>query len=308
VIGKLKDDDVSWIARELPDLETAIYVVDDPQAPLHVPRNKGREAMVYLTYIIDHYDRLPDTVLFFHPHQVTWHNNILLGLNTATTIQRLSDARVAREGYFNSRCHHDPGCPNWLHIDRPEAEWDTFRKNEERFFTSSVWRELHPSAPVPSAISQPCCAQFAVSGARIKSRPQSEYIRYRDWLLTTELEDEISGRIMEYTWQYIFTDESEFCPPMNACYCDGYGICFGGGDELQNWLNILRRREILDEEFDRLSKDGTSGGDEGQRNRDEAFELNSQLDALKEEAYHRGDDPRNRALEGGRAWREGDGF
>jgi hypothetical protein len=60
VMGRLRDDDVSWVDT-LPDLNTAIYVVDDddPNARLRIPKNKGHEAMVYLTYIIDHYDELP---------------------------------------------------------------------------------------------------------------------------------------------------------------------------------------------------------------------------------------------------------
>lgn len=32
------------------------------------------------------------------------------------------------------------------------------------------------------------------------------------------------------------------------------------------------------------------------------------LDARKAEAIKRGDDPRNRAMEAGREWKEGDGF
>lgn len=36
--------------------------------------------------------------------------------------------------------------------------------------------------------------------------------------------------------------------------------------------------------------------------------LNAELDRLKQEAYKRGEDPRNRALECGRPWKEGDGF
>ena len=310
VMGRLRDDDVSWVDTSLPGLNTAIYVVndDDPNARLRIPKNKGHEAMVYLTYIIDHYDELPDTVLFFHPHQGTWHNNILNDLDTAVTIRRLNDAHVARKGYFNSRCHHDPGCPDWLHLDRPEAEWDLVKKNEERYFTSKVWRELHPFDPLPTSISQPCCAQFAVSRDRIRAQPRSEYVRYRDWLLWTKLEDDISGRIMEYSWQYIFTGQSEFCPPQHECYCDGYGICFGGEAELQHWLNILRSRELLEEEMELLSFSNRGESVEAAEKKERVTELNKQLDRLKAEALERGKDPKSRAVECGRLWKEGDGF
>ena len=39
-----------------------LYVTDNPSAPLTVPKNKGREAMVYLTHIINHYSNLPPKV------------------------------------------------------------------------------------------------------------------------------------------------------------------------------------------------------------------------------------------------------
>jgi Protein of unknown function (DUF3431) len=308
VMGKLKKDDISWVEQELPDLQTAIYVVDDESAQ-QIPKNKGHEAMVYLTYIIDHYDELPDTSLFFHPHKITWHNNVLLNLDTAFTIQSLSDARVAREGYFNARCHHDPGCPDWLHIDRPEEEWDLVKKTEERYFTKDLWQQLHPEAPFPASISQPCCAQFAVSKDRIRTRPRSEYIRYREWLLNTELKDEISGRIMEYTWQYIFAGVSEFCPATHACYCDGYGVCFGGAQELQDWLDILKRREITDAEITVLVDAVERAESESIKSlREQSEKLSNELSIWKEEAFRRGDNPKNRALEVGRRWSEGDGF
>ena len=47
----MKHEDTSWVHEYLPDWPSSIYVVDDPKAPLTVPKNKGHEAMVYLTYV-----------------------------------------------------------------------------------------------------------------------------------------------------------------------------------------------------------------------------------------------------------------
>ena len=299
VIGHQSQDDMSWLEKELPDVNKTLYNVDDWDATPRVPQNKGREAMVYLTYIIDHYESLPDVVLFFHPHQHAWHNNILLDLNTALTIRRLGDARVVEKGYMNSRCHHDPGCPDWLHLDRPKEELDFIRKKEEEYFTADVWHDLHPGAPPePPAISQPCCAQFAVSGERIRSRPLSDYIHYRTWLLDTTLADSISGRIMEYTWQYIFTGESEFCPSQDECYCDGYGICFGGDNQLQDWLNVLRQREIADEELGKLAEDKSSDEATVHEYLRKREEINKTVEQMKHEAYERGDRMREQQAQG----------
>lgn len=299
VVGRTKEADVSWIYDEFPDIEHAVYVVDDPSASpgFEVPRNRGREAMVYLTYIIDHYDNLSDTTLFFHSHRSAWHNNILLDLDTVNTIRRTSDDHVARIGYFNSRCHLDPGCPSWIHLDRPEVDWDMVKKAEEKHITKEVWHALFPSDPAPPALSQPCCAQFSVSRDRIRLNPRSDYVRLRDWLLQTPLDDSISGRVMEYTWQYLFTRNAEWCPRMHSCYCAGYGICFGSEAKLQAWLDKLRRREILDEEIGKAPEDG----EDAERLRDEKERVQRELDEERAEAYRRGEDPMNRQIEAGRS-------
>jgi len=307
VMARLEDEDISWIAQELPDLNTAIYVVDRPDSGL--PANKGHEAMAYLTYIIDHYDNLPDVALFFHPHKVAWHNNILLDVDTATTIKRLSSAHVIRQGYMNSRCHLDPGCPHWLHVDRSSWRYDLQRRPEEPALTSEVFHALHPDAPaIPPAISQPCCAQFAVSRDRILSRPRSTYVHYRDWLLNTTLDDQTSGRLMEYSWQYIFTGNFEFCPAQHVCYCDGYGICFGGESPLRDWLRVLRQKELVDEKLVALWNQGKADSDRYRRLATESERYAAELDRRRTEAIAHGDDPRNRAAECGREWNDGDGF
>jgi hypothetical protein len=77
VMGKLSHEDTSWVATDLPDWQHAIYVVDDQNATLSTPANKAKEAMPYLTYIIDNYHNLPSTMAFIHSHRggypEAWH-------------------------------------------------------------------------------------------------------------------------------------------------------------------------------------------------------------------------------------------
>lgn len=74
-----------WLAEFLPDWETIVYVTDrssDEAAPSntsriplqHLPVNKGREAAVYLTYIVQHYHSLPDYMVFIHGKRYQIHN------------------------------------------------------------------------------------------------------------------------------------------------------------------------------------------------------------------------------------------
>ncbi len=113
---------------------------------------------------------------------------------------------------------------------------------------------------------------------------------------------------MEYTWQYIFAGVSEFCPAMHICYCDGYGVCFGGAQQLQDWMDILRRREVTDAEISVLVDAGEQDSESLRSLRQQSDELNKELSARKEEAFKRGDEPTNRAVEAGREWKEGNGF
>ena len=318
VMGRLAKDDIAWLDEEVQiPLNRSIYVVDDPDIyddsdPHHlnsIPLNKGHEGMVYLTYIIDHYASLPDVMLFFHPHRYTWHNNVLLDLDNARMIRQMSAAHITRVGYMPGRCHHDPGCPNWLHLDRPEAEWDLIKKGEEPYFTSQVWQELHPwTQHLPASISGPCCAQFAVSRDRVLAQPLSEYVRYRDWLLHTDLEDEVSGRIMEYSWQYIWTGEAEYCPSQHVCYCDGYGVCFGTDKNLQDWMDLLDERTTWDVQVEAYRADGQGESKECKTAEDKANHINNRLNELRAIADEAGKDPAERARQSGRTWKAGDGY
>ena len=148
VVPRMTEESVEWMDEDIPDIQKFIYVVDDPHAELKIPKNKGHEGMVYLTYIIDHYDDLPDVVLFFHAHKTTWHNNWLLDYDSGKMISRLRSERVIRMGYMPARCHLDYGCPNWIQLDRPVVDWNETTRPEERDFTVQVWKELFPDDPV----------------------------------------------------------------------------------------------------------------------------------------------------------------
>ncbi|KAL5390957.1 hypothetical protein DPSP01_001454 [Paraphaeosphaeria sporulosa] len=323
VIAKTKREDIRWMEGELAGQQKAIYVADDPTAPLHPPKNKGHEVMVYLSWIIDHYDNLPDVAIFMHAHQYTWHNDDLLGHNAADMIKRLSRPRVWREGFVNMRCNWYPGCPDWMNPG--ETEKNVF-KQEEHLLAKS-WSELFPLDPVPSVLAQPCCAQFALSRERIQAKPFAQYLWYRNWLFSTKLHDSISGRIWEYVWQFVFTGNNVYCPKEHVCFCDQYGSCFGGENEFEEFLK--KKHELEDREHElndwrdkakaiKEANDELRFGDAEKLEKPEPGknvllekeiqQLRPVVDKLKADAWERGKDPKNRAKEAGREWHEGDGF
>lgn len=323
VMARMKEEDISWVHEEFPDLEVAAYVADDDSAPLHPPKNKGHEVMIYFSYIIDHYDNLPDVMLFMHSHQYSWHNNELSNNDAADMIRRISPGRITREGYMNMRCHWGPGCPDWMH---PGNVIEDGNKQEE-IVLAKVWSELFPHDPIPQTLAQPCCAQFALSIDRVRAIPLSRYVFYRDWLLRTELNDYLSGRVWEYLWQVLFTGQSSVCPKQHICYCDGYGICFGGEEEFEAWFEtryIKQGREghlaAWNEKAEKIKEAQEDGRlDEAaelevpevgrdEQLRAEIDELQADLDRRLREAIERGMQPWNRAAEAGREYKEGDGY
>lgn len=320
VISRTSKEDVSWIGENFDGdefIKAAIYTVDDVNAELHPPENKGHEVMVYLTYIIDHYHNLSDVNIFMHSHRHSWHNNELLDHDAVQMISRLSAERVQREGYMNMRCSWEPGCPSWMH---PGTVEEDINKQEETMLATS-WSELFPLDPIPNLLAQPCCAQFAISRDRIQALPLARFVFYRDWLLRTSLSDYISGRVWEYVWQFVFTGKAVVCPAEHICYCDGFGVCLGGAEkyavfrEKEHELWSLEKDVKWHHEWsekwkkspETLTPEEKAQGPppEGKLHELELKinVLSEWCDLMKQEAKGRGDLARYRAQEAGRVWK-----
>lgn len=222
VVASLAGDDISWLDEPFSDWKTNIYVVNDPNASLTVPKNKGREAMAYLTYIIDRYHTFPDVAVFIHSLRYQWHNEDPL-YDGVPVLRSLQLNHVQKRGYVSLRCTWALGCPAELHPLSPSKGTDDRSQNEAAY--SSVFRTLFPNATVPEVVGAHCSSQFAVSRERVQERPKSEYERIRDWLLETELADQISGRVLEYSWHIIMQMPPVDCQPAGQCFCETFGLC-----------------------------------------------------------------------------------
>jgi hypothetical protein len=93
-------------------------------------------------------------------------------------------------------------CPNWIntteHVDA------TGGKYEEPFMKEAFLKNF-PNETLPKILAQPCCSQFAVTKAAIRSIPQDQYKNQTELLMKTDLDDHLSGRIWEHLWQYLFS-------------------------------------------------------------------------------------------------------
>ncbi|KAL9115560.1 MAG: hypothetical protein Q9187_007285 [Circinaria calcarea] len=208
VVGKLEKEDTSWVGNDLPDWQNAIYTVDNLDASLHTPMNKGRESIAYLTYIIDHYDLLPDIIVFLHSHRdgekKAWH----VDNEKHDNVQLVKDLKldyVKQKGYVNLRCGLTPGCSGEVQPfrDPPSTHFQVEKE------IPAVWKELFANDDVPREIGVACCAQFAVMKRQVLARTKEDYQRYRQWVMNTKLPDHLSGRVMEFLWHIIFGMEAK---------------------------------------------------------------------------------------------------
>lgn len=121
-----------------------------------------------------------------------------------TLLQNIRFDYVKEQGYANLRCVWILGCPDEI---KPIADAKTTQPGEgitaKRIY-KKAFEELFPGQDVPEKVGVPCCSQFALSKEIILKRPKDDYIRFREWLLNTDLNDALSGRVFEHSWHSMF--------------------------------------------------------------------------------------------------------
>lgn len=208
IIASQKGSNLTWLppAASAGHWDLNTYITDGQPtelAPNTVPLNKGHEAMVYLTYIIDNYHNLPDIMFFHHHHQQAWHQMF----SSSYEFAHLDPLSVQKQGYLSPRCL--PGCENIIELSGDVSPLEDLKGTSRDVQISSVLHEfLDPGEKVPTKIAAPCCAQFAVSKEAVERRTLETWEGLRKWLMETELDSRSSGRVLEYTWHLWFGKEA----------------------------------------------------------------------------------------------------
>lgn len=216
-------------------------MLDDPTpynaSHLTVPRNQGREAMAYLTYIIDNYANLSDYTVFLHGHSRSWHQIEPIGWK----LDALNYTALDNESYVSLRCMDLPGCrPRWYlnatstpkGDDRVQAKlmpgfWRTMFPQLPGAYNDSSILQYWGLGPAPSEIGAPCCAQFAVTRAAIHLRPLEFWRAFRRPLerdlseyrtsIGPELDSYWIGVLYEAVWHMVFGKPAVHCPATDFC-------------------------------------------------------------------------------------------
>ena len=174
--------------------------------------------MVYLTFLIERYDSLPEFNFFLHAHEggyrEAWHVDAPLH-DQVYQVRAARTEFIRQEGYVNLRCITELGCDFdgiWgPRLNIRVEDWNAIFRNTstppgQLALTSQGLNRDGSSAVIKDLprIESPCCAQFVVTADAVRARPKEDYIALRNWLLHTELSDSISGGVFEYLWHIIF--------------------------------------------------------------------------------------------------------
>lgn len=204
------NEDLDWldlfIGQQIPHI---VYTrSSDPLIRHSISVNKGREPVVYLRYIVDHYSTLPSLIAFVHGHRTSWHQ------------QNPSDIVVALRALQWNKYTYMPLTSAMTH-----ATFKPVAGDQQATVNDEIWRVVlqeELGSPPDNGTKSPCCASFVVKREAILAHPKVFYSDIMDYLLATPISDQLTGRTLEYTWHLIFGQPAHISfSPCDLFICDG---------------------------------------------------------------------------------------
>ncbi len=178
--------DISWVKEINPGVDVKIYSTSDP-SKVFIQPNKGMDANMYLRYIIDNYDNLPERTLFCHHHKTDWTQDfdlphIINNLNW----EHANFINIGARKNYGDVFIIDPRTKQWLR---------------------DVWFLFERHIPYPKKLFYVAGTQFMCHRDLIKQYPKYYWQSLYSWLMTTEMPDWLSGRVFEWVWAYLLTKD-----------------------------------------------------------------------------------------------------
>lgn len=191
VVSRYKKN-VDWVYRLQNINKFCIYDKETPSNPYNIPLNKGHEASVYLKYIIDHYDNLPDYTFFIHDDEYAWHHS-------GSIIDRYNEAINSNKLYYNINDKLTNTMIDviqcWTGYGLIEYFKGWYNEHIEKFvpFNSIELTARHRNS-----------AQFLVHKSLITNIPLETYKNLYNWILLVYLPRNYSAMFLEHIWHILF--------------------------------------------------------------------------------------------------------
>jgi hypothetical protein len=184
VVSRYKKN-TNWVYKLKNINKYYIYDKETPENEYNIPVNKGNEASVYLKYIIDHYDNLADFTFFTHDDEYAWHH-------VGSIVDRYNEAVMSNQLYYNV----NQRCILGSIISNP---W----YNDILVWYNTYIEKYIPMSSLPKqdwTQGYRGSAQFLVHKSLIKKLPLEFYENLYNWIITTDMTNDKSGRFLEWTW------------------------------------------------------------------------------------------------------------
>lgn len=185
---KEKKSNVDWV-RKLIELGFHTIVYDHKYSstnPYYVKENKGREASVYLKYIIDFYDSLQPFTIFLQDEEKSWHHD-----GSIVDIIKNYEKKIKYHN-FNNRC---------LALIKPNNLFPMMKDYFQKCLESYI-------GPIEKygdwTAGYPCCSQFIVHRDYIRKYPKKMYEDMFKYMMDGRHDEKAKGHMFEWTLHLLF--------------------------------------------------------------------------------------------------------
>lgn len=197
VIVMYRKDVDSW-AQALKKMGMSVHIIDKEKR-----LNLGHEALAYLEFIIEHYDRLPTHLVLVHDEEYSWHHEGSLVDRIKDHVGKYVELETLNK-YFYRHWHYTTGYPKELIQNKKYfagiAElFDTCLANDSM-------RSLSVSDYGDFTRGVGCCAQFIVHKHVIYQRSLQAYKCMRDWIIRNakDAKDKHPAVVLEQAWNLVW--------------------------------------------------------------------------------------------------------
>ncbi|KAI1529584.1 repeatmulti-domain protein [Pyrenophora tritici-repentis] len=206
--SRLENEDLSWMDRLPRNWQRTVLTIDNDFAKLHEGAkrvDRGRVADVYLRWIIENYNKLPEVIVFLPPENQPRTS----GQHIRSEIPKLRARSIQSSGFAPLKCPEVEMCEKLVHPFRsPPYEIRTLDEP-----MGNVWKQIFGDAKMGGEdLAASPSAEFAVSKAQVQKRSVDEYLKAWTWLNRTPMDDDSAGLVLEYLWPFLFGRDALFCP------------------------------------------------------------------------------------------------
>lgn len=178
---------LDWLQRIDRTVPVIVYTSNPGVTKYRQVRNRGHDAPMYLQFILDHWDKLPERTVFCHHHETDWTQEHPLSFI-------INHLNWQAGGYFSIGAQ----CNYWTAIPYPEKPYHEAAMRRS-------WPLLEPYLPWPERLTYIAGTQFCANRDLIRQYPKEFYESCLAWVYSTAEAEWFIGRFFEYTWHYILT-------------------------------------------------------------------------------------------------------